>query len=258
MSHIHLLKQQRITPQKEAQTKKDIQKQNLAKQLKTEKLAKKANERYEQVAFSVEQAEAQIEREMVKNGQYPFERKGQGVAAILTHGTYGNQPRWEKLQQIHHVGGCSAVGPKGTPYGAQTLSSAYQSKTSGFQTRGDRSSSPKHLNTQTPVAKYLQQNKRINEHYNKQALQSFSAQKLGSSLDSNFADRNSMLDPPSMFNTVSRFNPRDYEVDLSPDNNCFGKYRPTKVDETYRDRKRVQDSKPKSMIRLQKQEMGLA
>ena len=55
-----------------------------------------------------------------------------------------------------------------------------------------------------------------------------------------------------MFSTASKFNPRDYEVDLSPDNNCFGKYRPIKVDETYRDRKRVLDSKPKSMIRLQK------
>ena len=128
----------------------------------------------------------------------------------------------------------------------------YDSKASGFHSRENRSISPQNQNAQTPVAKYLQQNKRINDSYNRQAIQSFSAQKIGNSLDFHAENREGV--PPSMFSTASKFSPQDYEVNLSPDNNCFGKYRQVNLDQTYRDRKRMQESKPRSMIRLQKQE----
>ena len=85
----------------------------------------------------------------------------------------------------------------------------------------------------------MQQNKRINDSYNRHAIQSFSAQKLTKPLDWNIDNRDNMIAPPTMFSTASKFNPKDYEVDLSPDNTTFGKYRQVNLDKTYRDRKRM-------------------
>ena len=60
-----------------------------------------------------------------------------------------------------------------------------------------------------------------------------------------------------MFSTVLKFNPKeDYEVDLSPDAiNFADRYRPPKLDEKYRDRKRMNDQMPHSKVRLLSQVM---
>ena len=59
-----------------------------------------------------------------------------------------------------------------------------------------------------------------------------------------------------MFSTFHKFNAKnDYEVDLSPDDNFADRYRPRKLDETYRDRKKTNDQKPQVKVRLLSQEI---
>ena len=72
----------------------------------------------------------QIERAMDRKGQHPQERKGQGVAAILTHGTYKEPGKQEQELLAHHHGGYSQVGPKNMAHGLHALVSSQYAKSS--------------------------------------------------------------------------------------------------------------------------------
>ena len=80
-----ILLKQRIE-QSERDAHKRAQSEHLSKvwKQKTRVLAVRANLRYEQAGMAAETAERKIEENIKKNRQYVLERKGKGVAALLS------------------------------------------------------------------------------------------------------------------------------------------------------------------------------
>ena len=56
-------------------------------------------------------------RALAKKGKFPIERKGQGVAGILTDGTYKEPYKQDRDFAVHHSGGCSQAGPRNKALG---------------------------------------------------------------------------------------------------------------------------------------------
>ena len=89
---------------------------NANHQRKTNRLARNANERYENMINSVQNAQDKIFDSIESKGDLPVDALGKGYAAILSHGNYGSQNRVShEVYALHHDGGCMATAAKHGP-----------------------------------------------------------------------------------------------------------------------------------------------
>lgn len=91
-----LLRQRLEKSEQETQKQMQSEKDKILRRKKTEKLARKANLRYEEVISAVELAENRIGERLKENRTFSFERKGQGVASLLSSGNYIEPSKAEK------------------------------------------------------------------------------------------------------------------------------------------------------------------
>ena len=98
---------------------------------KTDMLAFRANLRYDRANNAAEQAEMRIESRMRRREQNQVERKGQGIAAILSQGNYNQPSRQVRDLSMHHEGGCAVVvhAPKNRPVGLTSLANGARKRT---------------------------------------------------------------------------------------------------------------------------------
>ena len=62
-----------------------------------------------------------ITNSMRENDQKLIERKGKGIAAILTQGNYNEPSRQVRDLNLHHEGGCAVLGPNRQAVGLTSL-----------------------------------------------------------------------------------------------------------------------------------------